>query len=501
MVLAVVAGCSPAKTTDPAPAEGRSETPGTAPLGTNGAAAPQLRWTPCHGKYQCATANVPLSYRDAHGATIALAVIRLPASDPAHRIGTLFVNYGGPGTDGVSELVHFGERYPPDLRAKFDLVSFDPRGIGASTPVSCPGLDAPAPPSGSPVRPEQRDAFYSASATTGKACAAGNSPLLGHMSSANVARDMDLLRQAIGEPTLNFLGYSYGSYLGATYANLFPDRLRAMTVDGTLDLVANATGARGQQDEPVDVRANTAGAQAAELDAFFDRCVQAGPKCAFSAGNPRQKFADLVAGLSQGPVGGTTLPALLQSVDSALQQTGRWARLGQTLAGLYSAARPQGAAAANPPMLDPYVTTHSPGFLAVQCLDSDNPQDRASYQRLAPAENQRVPYFGTGSVFSMAQCVGWPAHDGDRYVGPWNRPRQNPILIVNTRFDPATPLQDAEAAAGQLGDAQVLTVDGYGHTSLNVPSACASAAMAHYFVTMEMPPRGATCPPDAQPFS
>jgi pimeloyl-ACP methyl ester carboxylesterase len=472
--------------------------PGPA-LGTNGAAVPALAWSPCHGRFQCATARVPLSYRAPRAATLDLAVARLPATDPAHRIGSLFLNYGGPGTDGVGELVRFADRYPAELRARFDLIGFDPRGIGSSSPVRCPGAQDLTLP-GSPLRAGQRDAFYAAAGATGKACAAGSGALLDHLSTANVARDLDLLRQATGDRGLTFLGYSYGTYLGATYANLFPGNVRALTLDGTLDAVANAAGAPGTQRAPVDVRADVAGAQGEELRAFFDECRRAGPKCAFSAGDPAAKFADLVARLSLGPAGGTTLPALLRTVDSALYQSGRWKRLGSTLDTLYRATAPQGAATGAPPLLDPAIPTHSPGFLAVQCVDSDNPQDPGGYDRLATAENRRVPYFGTGAVFGMVQCLGWPAHDEDRYLGPWNRPRANPILIVNNRHDPATPLHNAQATAAELGNATVLIVEGYGHTSLDVPSACASAATTGYLVALRVPAVGATCAPDTVPF-
>ncbi|WP_020672650.1 alpha/beta hydrolase [Amycolatopsis nigrescens] len=482
----------------PAPGPASAPPAAVAPaLGTNGAAVPALEWRPCHGKYQCAAAEVPLSYRDPGGSKIGLSVIRLPATDPGQRIGSLFLNFGGPGTGGVGDLLRFGERYPEELRAKFDLVSFDPRGIGGSTPISCPGTENP-PAGGSPMRPAQRDAFYAASAATGKSCADASGPLLAHLSSANVARDLELLRQGVGDPELNYLGYSYGSYLGATYANLFGDRVRALTLDGTLDLVANATGAPGTQNAPVDVRADVASAQRDELDAFFAACVQAGPECAFSGGDPKAKFADIAARLSQGPIGGTTLPSLLKTVDSALYQSGRWSALAETLNSLYPSA--QGAAAANPPLLDPYTPTHSAAFLAVQCVDSDNPRDPADYDRLAASEQARVPYFGPSAVFGMAQCIGWPSRDEDRYTGPWNQPRRQPVLIINSRHDPATPWHNARAAAEQLGDARLLTVEGYGHTSLNVHSGCAMAAMVRYFTTLAVPEPGATCAPDTRPF-
>ncbi|MBB4684671.1 alpha/beta hydrolase [Amycolatopsis jiangsuensis] len=486
------AACSAPAATAPPVDEPPTTTATPAPLGTGNAAVPRLRWVPCHGGFQCTTATVPLSYREPTGAKLDLSVIRLPATDPAHRMGSLMINFGGPGADGVGELTRFGSRYPKQLRARFDLVSFDPRGIGGSSPIHCPGGDQ-APSAGSPLRDK---AFWTKSAAIGKACAAGSGAELAHLSTANVARDMDLLRQALGEPQLNFYGYSYGTYLGGTYANLFPGNLRAMTLDGTLDLVANATGRPGEEGAPVDVRADVASAQQEELDAFFAACTAAGPgKCAFAGGNPKEKFASLYARLTHGPVGGVTVASLMQSVDRALYQWSRWPRLARTLAALVP-SKPASPA----PVLDPRVPAHSPGFLAVQCLDSDLPQDPETYRKLATTEERRQRYFGLAPVFSMAQCLGWPARDDDRYLGPWNRPRQHPALILANRHDPATPLANAQATAGELGDSRVLVVEGAGHTTLDVPSTCASTAMVRYFVDLAPPASGTTCAPDAGPF-
>ncbi len=489
-LLVLVAACSaPAAETGPVPAS--SAPTGPLPLGTNGTAVPKLAWTPCHGAFQCATAPVPLSYREPGGAKINLAVIRMPAADPAHRVGSLVINFGGPGTDGVGELTRFGARYPDELRARFDLVSFDPRGIGGSAPVRCPGTPAAA---GSPLRDSA--AFWAASASVGKACAAGTGAELSHLSTANVARDMDLLRQALGEKQLNYYGYSYGTYLGGTYANLFPDKLRAMALDGTLDLVANATGQPGQQDKPVDVRADVATAQQQELEAFFAACTAAGPaKCAFAGGDLKQKFAAAYARLTHGPVGGMTVASLMETIDRALYQSSRWPRLARTLAGLVPPSPADTA-----PVLDPRVPTHSPGFLAVQCLDSQLPQNPAQYAALAAAEAKRQPYFGVAPVFSMAQCVGWPAQDPDRYLGPWNRQRQHPTLILANRYDPVTPLANAQATARELGDGHVVVVDGAGHTTLDVPSTAASAALVRYFADLTLPPEGTVYPPVVRAF-
>lgn len=470
------------------------------PLGVNGAVVPRLQWRRCAGSFQCATAAVPLDYNQPRGAMIKLSVIRLPAADPAHRIGSLFVDFGGPGTGGVGELESLGPRYPDVLRQRFDLVSVDSRGVGGSTPVRCAAERGAADELvSSPVRPEQQAAFFAGSAALGRSCAAVSVDLLSHTSSANTARDLELLRQAVGDESLSFLGYSYGTYVGATYANLFPDHTRAMVFDGALDLVANSTGRPGQEEMPVDVRADAARSQAEELDAFFDRCAQAGPRCAFSVGDPRRKFADMVVKLKRS--GDGRLAAVFRTVSHGLQSSTRWSGMATSLQGVYNSLRPDGADAQNQPQtLDPYIPNHSASFLAVQCLDSDYPRDQQAYHRLIPVEDQRQPYFGLTSLFNMAQCIAWPATDRDRYSGPWNRRRQHPILVVNNRYDPETPVWNAQATRDELGDARLLIIDGYGHTTLNVHSACASAAEVSYLVTLQPPDDGATCTADHQPF-
>lgn len=502
LAVLVLPACSPRDNREVPTAVAPPRQVASAPLGINGAAIPELRWRGCGRLFQCATATVPLDYNQPHGAMITLSVIRLPAADPAHRIGSLFINFGGPGTAGVDALQSLGSTYPELLRQRFDLVSFDPRGVGGSTPVRCTGTAADAEELvGSPVRPEQRAQFFANSAALGHSCAAASGELLAHTSSANTARDLELLRQAVDDQSLSFLGYSYGTYVGASYANLFPDRTRAMVFDGALDLVANSTGGPGQEQLPVDVRADTARAQAEELDAFFDRCTQAGPRCAFSIGDPHRKFADILARLKRGGGGHTSLAAVLSTVSYGLHSSTRWSDLATALQGVYDSLHPAGAAAQGQPLaLDPYLPSYSGSFLAVQCVDSDYPTDPQVYERLIPVEDHRQPYLGLTALFDMAQCIAWPAADHDRYLGPWDHRRQHPILVVNNRYDPETPVWNAQATSNELGDARLLIVEGYGHTTLNVHSACASTAEANYLTTLELPAEGTTCSADHQPF-
>lgn len=451
---------------------------GTPPMGTNGAAVPAVAWRPCGGAFECTDVTVPLDYRRPTGETIELAAVRLPARDPATRIGTLVVDYGGPGTPGTTSLRRLSERFAA-LRARFDLVAVDPRGVGGSAPVECgPFGDERV---AAPVGPARTPAFWASAAEPGRACLAGTGERLRHLSTANAARDLDLLRQALGEETLSLYGYSYGTYTAATYANLFPGRTRAMVLDGSLDLVANATGAPGTEREPVDVRAGVSAAWEEAFGVALDRCAAAGPTaCPLAAtGDPRARAVDVVAAAAAGTLGATTSADLVARIDRALQTEGRLPGLMRALAALAPQAPPSGGRIPLP--TTPWAPEHSPSYLAIQCTDSVTPS-AADIDAAVVAEQAAHPIIGASTALNHAMCVDWPAIDPDRYLGPWNAPLPAPALLINSRYDPTTPLVDARAAASQLSAAHVLVVDAIGHTTLDAPSRCATEAYTAYLL-------------------
>jgi len=256
---------------------------------------PALHWRPCTGPgqsgFQCATAKVPFDYGNPLGAAIHLSVIRHPAADPRHRIGTLFFNPGGPGGSGVDELPAWLSLFPKALRDDFDLVSWDPRGVGQSDPVQCFATPAAgikffaSLPQGFPVGAREDRAWLARYAQFGRLCAERNGTLLDHVSTADTARDLDLLRQAVGESRLNYLGVSYGTFLGATYANMFPNRVRAVVLDGNINPVSYTNG--GNPDAGLtstSTRIGTPDGSAAVLAQFLKLCARAGvAKCAFAS--------------------------------------------------------------------------------------------------------------------------------------------------------------------------------------------------------------------------
>ncbi|MGH3171140.1 MAG: alpha/beta hydrolase [Trebonia sp.] len=520
-------------------------------LVSTGPAVPVLDWQPCDNGFECATAEVPLDYHNPHGPMISIAVIRHLATDPAHRIGSLFFNPGGPGGSGVAALPLLYSLFPAQVRARFDLVSFDPRGVGASTAVQCyPNAAAEEQalaglPEGFPVGVAQIRAWDRIWAAFDYTCGKSDGYLISHLSTANVARDMDLLRQAVGDPQMNYLGISYGTYLGATYANLFPGKVRAMVLDGNVDPVAWATGYGDESRElSTTLRLGQDEGMATTLRAFLTLCGQAtAGSCAFSAGSgpaTQAKYQALLRRLRRHPValggeiityaltvdavglylytvapepggdiGWTNLATLLQELWTASGSAGAssagagsagagsadWVRMPAAVPGLASFI---GEAA-----LDPTEQAYSGSeqAIATLCDDSPNPRSPASYAAQAAFAYARSGAFGPFRAWATEPCARWPAFDADRYAGPWNVTTANPLLIVGNTSDPATPYQGSVAMAHDLARTRLLTVDGWGHTDLLNPSACAQAYESAYLIDGTLPPVGATCQPDQQPFS
>lgn len=486
------------------------------------AAAPKtakIAWSPCYDGFQCGILNVPLDYDDPSGPAISLALIRLPATDPARRIGSLFVNPGGPGGSGVDFVQQAGRfLFTPDVRASFDIVGFDPRGIARSTALRCFGNQkqwAPlALPGAFPMTPDEEQMWMAADAHLNDACDQRGGRIEGHMSTANVARDLDQMRQAVGDAGLTYAGYSYGSYLGATYANLFPNNVRALVVDGVLDPIAWSTGRNDEAATlPFSTRLKSADGAQATLDEFFRLC-DAGA-CAFGP-DSAARFAALAETLKTDPLvipqpDGTTFvfnySLLIGNALGAMYDSASWPDFADFLAFLEAqvglASLPARAAqfAMTPAYLPkrgnlPY-SNGVEGFPSVACSDSDNPDSYAAWSA-AGAEADLTGYFGRLWTWVTSPCAVWNGADADRYMGPFDHETANPVLVVGNLFDPATPYHGAQIVHSLLPDSYLLTVHGWGHTSLFL-SQCADAAIAAYLIDGDAPP--ADCYQDWTPFA
>jgi pimeloyl-ACP methyl ester carboxylesterase len=306
---------------------------------------------------------------------------------------------------------------------------------------------------------------------------------------------MDLLRRATGQRRLTYVGGSYGTFLGATYANLFPGRIRAMVLSSALD--PKAWVGRGRRAfgafAPTYLRQRTDVGTRLTLDSFLTFCGRASTaRCAFSAGSPaatRAKFAALLRRLPRsGADGSATYANVVGLVTNELYVAAGWAGLAKQLQELWT----KGSLAGTIPDQFPGIG----GTLAINCSDSPNPGP-AAFRRAATFAYRRSGAVGSLWTWATEPCATWPATASDRYTGPWNRRTAHTVLVVGNTYDPASPYHAAVALSRELGRARLLTVDGYGH---GAPSPCASRLMTRYLVKLVLPPPGARCA-GRQPFT
>lgn len=478
---------------------------------------------------ECAVYAVPLDYRDPTGATIQLALRRVPASG-TERIGTLFFNPGGPGGTGTGQFVEWLGQFPAPVREHFDLVSWDPRGVGESTSVQC--FESPdaegkvlAGVSTFPLTYAEQATFAAAWQQVADACAAAQPELLAHVSTADTARDLEQLRIAAGGDPLNYWGVSYGTFLGATYANMFPDNIRTLVLDGNLSPLAwTADGAPSPQ-ESIGLRIGSQ--QAADVfSLFLQTCTAAGTEaCPFAESSlelTTQKWVDLLNRLSQGPVTLQTeqgpvrmdLSTLVEQVDDGLDivwpipGASGWPRTAAALQALHEAANAPDVAAtpapaqaqASPVAPAGGVTYAGPEqALAVACGDAARPS-RERIPSLAVDARLEAGYWGLSTLYNDVPCTFWRVAAADPYAGPWDTPLSASPLIVNTTHDPSTPMQNAEQMAELLPGSVLLRVNGYGHTSLLNTSTCANDVISAYLIDDVLPAPNTWCTQDRQPF-
>ncbi|MFP5347333.1 MAG: alpha/beta hydrolase [Actinomycetes bacterium] len=516
---------------------------------TGQAAVPHLQWGECQDGFlepepgfDCATATVPLDYTDPRGATIDLALKRHRADDRAQRIGSLFINPGGPGGSGVDFVTDAALIYGPQVLSKFDVIGFDPRGVARSAPLICFDDDLqvfntfaflPA----FPVDVKEGKQFVDEYASYTARCAAKAQPILDHMSTGNVVRDLDLLRAAVGDDKLTYAGYSYGTLIGTTYANMFPNQVRAVVLDGVLDPVAWTTGknAADAATRPYTIRHGAPEGTYATFQQFVATCAKAGPDACPLAkrGDPQTVYADLAERLKQKPVDvplGYGLyqrfdyPQLVGLTQGAMYDTSMWPLLAQLVADLDQRSDPAvvgervqqlrqrlglekkaagGAALRGRAALDAgddeqfWQTVE--GFDGVGCLDSDNPPTVLAWPVVAAASDLKARYFGSPWTWASTACATWPGKDTGRYTGPWTAATASPVLVIGNRYDPATPYSGAERVAHLLPSSRLLTLNGSGHTAL-AKSRCIDDAVSTYLVTGALPAEGTVCQADAAPF-
>jgi pimeloyl-ACP methyl ester carboxylesterase len=442
----------------------------------------------CAAGYECGHLDVPLSYQDSSAGSVRIAVARLPATDQAHKLGTIFYNPGGPGSSG-----RFAPALTPALHARFDIVGFDPRGVGASSKIHCftdpSQLEVLQRALGTfPLtRADERQQIADTRVVT-DLCEQNAGPLADHLSTGTIARDLDRLRAAFGEPKLRFYGKSYGTYLGETYANLFPARAGSLALDAVDDPVRWSTGPA-----PMSYRLQGFSDAPRALQSFLDACAA---RCAFG-------YNDILDRLAQGPItvtdtAGQQIAVTYQSAIARIHGYLTDARSAPQLAAFLQAlADPASAAPASPggpPDVDSLL-----GGGATLCSDAANPRDPAVWRDYARRADRVARGFGPYDVYKTLPCATWDAKDTGRYAGPWNRPTAPILLLANRQGDLETPYAGAQRTERLLGNARLLSLDTYGHGSRG-KSACVDKSLDDYFVTGAVPAPGTVCVPDRGPF-
>ncbi|SDY63029.1 TAP-like protein [Geodermatophilus africanus] len=470
-------------------------------------AVPQLTWAACGmtepataAGVQCATADLPMDHDQPEGARVQIALARVPATDQANRIGSLFVNPGGPGGEYVTRLQQAGADRFAGLNPRFDIVAFAPRGVAPSTPAIDCQVD---PETGGPVvtpTPTPLDVDLDALVARAEryvdACLATNGPILEHLSTANVARDLDLLRAAVGDEQLSYLGFSYGTAIGATYASLFPDGYRALVLDAAVD-------AEGYVNDPLSFTAEQAGGFEIALARFTEACAVDQVACSgFGGTDPYLAYDQLLAGAEARPVPADAYPADPRPVtaDDIRLVTARllYAKQLWGLLGLVLSEAANGDASFIRALIDQvFLADSTPGDrqFAISASEQHYPQDDLQVYLDRGAEAwASFPHFGGNSGYTEIHYALWPVRDEDAFAGPFEASGSAPApLVIGTTYDPATPYAWAERLADDLGTARLLTMEGDGHAAYGGASACIDRSTEAYLVDGNLPAAGTVC--------
>ena len=444
--------------------------------------------------FSCGTTKVPVSYADPGGDTMQLFLVRAVLGNQSNRIGSLLVNPGGPGGAATDAAIQSALTLPTDVVSRFDIVGVDPRGVGLSTPVEC-------------ITDQQKDTFAAsdpravdeASLTEafdladdiGKACTKKYGAALGAFNTVDTARDMDRVRQALGEQQLTYLGYSYGTTLGSTYAQLFPKQVRALVLDGAVDPDATPQQSAETQAQGFEQAFD---AFAANCTGLVGGCPVGGDPRGFLTALLDQATAAPIASSRAGETRKATAGLVLGAVQSALYQPDAWPQLAQALA-----AAQKGDAAGVLTLADTYTGRNDDGSYsntidantAINCADSTERFTRAQVSGLAADWNQRYPLFGANAALGLYSCTSWKAprtglpHEDAAGAAP--------VLVVGTQGDPVTPLPGAVDMAQDLSSGVLLTWQGSGHTAYPKTD-CVTKAVDAYLVDLTVPTDGLTCP-------
>ena len=476
-----------------------------------GTLSTRLTWHACHGSYQCSTLKVPLDWFHTTDKTISLALIRRPASGP-NRIGSLLLNPGGPGEPGVSFLTQFMDSgsVPAELKKRFDLMSWDPRGTGASAGIACQTDAQMLEPDPLPVpRTEaERKAVIAKADAINKTCEAKDGAVIPYVGTRQTAHDLDAIRAAVGDPKLSYLGYSYGTAIGLRYLQDFPTHVRAMVLDGVV--IPGSDPTTTTFDQVASFEHN--------LDAFLANCA-ASPSCKFGNGDPKAALEAFLAALKTGVripgtyqlpddngvshtrKGTVGLSEALEGIIAALYNQASWPALEVALANASKSPSPDGSYLLEfrdqleGRNLDGTWNHSNEANQAISCADqTQRATDLFGDTKLIREWSTKLPFFGAFGAVGEPGCYSWPTAKF-----PITTPTRAdfadtpPVVLVNSIHDPATPYANAKTVLALLPRATLVTWGGEDHTSFAQGHACIDKAVVPYLVDLTAPPPHLEC--------
>ncbi len=452
------------------------------------------QWEPCRSAMECTTIEVPLDYADPGGERIELALLRVPAGNADERVGALLVNPGGPGGSGVDYAARAEIFFGEPIRRVYDIVGFDPRGVARSTPVDCLSdeqLDTYVASDPDPETLDEAEDVDELLAGFGQGCVERSGELASHMSTVEAARDMDVIRAVLGQDRMAYFGASYGTLLGGVYADLFPERVGRMVLDGAIDPSVSA----------LDSALVQAGGFETALRAYVGNCVDKG-NCFLGASVDEgiARIGAFLESLDAEPIAGDRNRALTQGLGvlgvwAPLYDQASWPALDLALRQAF-----EGNGATLLSFADQYVSRGPEGYqdnsvealYAVNCLDSS---ESIPLEEVAAHEDDflRVsPTFGRIFAFGLTSCGSWPA-EGQPVPTELTAAGADPIVVVGTSRDPATPLEWAEGLAEMLDSGVLIRRDGDGHTGYGAGNDCVDDAVEAYLIAGEVPADGLSC--------
>lgn len=455
-----------------------------------------LAWTPCSGM-QCAWLTVPLDYADPSGATIRIRVTKSTATGAASgRLGSLVVNPGGPGASGLDFARYIAEVVAPKVARQYDIVGFDPRGVGKSEPVTCMTGEQTTQflrTDPSPRTAAQERRTMAIAARIGRGCLAMSPTIAQHVGSLDTARDLDVLRSTLGDHTLNWLGFSYGTYLGTLYAELFPANVGRFVLDGALDPSLDSMGISQGQSRGFQVA----------LTRFAQDCAGRS-SCAWNSRTAALRGINTILArldvrsmpTKRGPrlVQNEAVTAIFYAMYTPLLWPSLRLALRQAKANDGTGLQTLADYANDKTGPNSYGSNMSSAFFAISCWDQPAPPGADGLRAAARAwsRNAPVPELARAMSWGNAPCSTWYGHS-PQAPAPASTTTTAPILVVGTIYDPATPYPWAVALHNQLPTSTLLTYRGDGHTAFGSGSTCIDNAITAYLLTGQQPAAGTVC--------